>query len=74
MRRENNLVGGKGFREGSIGDFSGHPAAAAERLPENMSERRRRELVFRQRSEDAQGRKMSSDPAKTFPQGMKEFL
>jgi hypothetical protein len=27
----------------------------------------RRELVFRQRSEDVQGRKMSSDPAKIIP-------
>jgi hypothetical protein len=43
-------------------------------LPPQRSARRktplravRRELVFRQRSEDVQGRKMSGDPAKIIP-------
>jgi hypothetical protein len=68
------LQEGKDFAKGALEIFRGT-------LPPQRSARRktclsamRRELVFRQRSEDALGRKMSSDPAKTFSHEMKEFL
>ncbi|MCE5262215.1 MAG: hypothetical protein LLG97_01635 [Deltaproteobacteria bacterium] len=54
---------GKGLREGCIEDFSGSHAAAAKRPPGKLSEREAR-VFSRQRSEDVQGRKIFSIPAK----------
>jgi hypothetical protein len=45
--------------EARIGDFSGRPAPAAERLQRRLFEREAR-VSSLQRSEEAQGRKMSS--------------
>jgi hypothetical protein len=68
----NPIVPGAGFREGSMGDFFGSPAAAAKRPPENLFERRRREFIFRQRSEDEQGRKKIRDLTKSQPRQFRQ--
>jgi hypothetical protein len=52
------------FYEGRFGDFFGHHATGMERLPENMPERRKHKLVFRQRREDVHGRKKILSPGK----------
>lgn len=51
-----------------MGDFFGVPAAATERQPGKLFERRQVRVFSRQRSEDVQGRKKVPCSAKSLPE------